>query len=87
LALSIAGLVAREAGLPEPDLPRPIFVPVEASPRLRELAARCNYLTQLARHVAQPSEPLDERWRRGWHELLGEIGDLEQQLTAMRSHN
>lgn len=83
LALSIAALVAEEAALPTPDLPRPIRVPAEAPVHLRDLAERCNRLTQLARHVAQPSEPLDVRWRRGWHELLGEITGLEQQLRTI----
>ena len=85
LALSVAALVAQEAALPVPDLPRPIRVPAEASAQLRDLAGRCNRLTQLARHVAQPSEPLDSRWRRGWHELLIEIDGLEEQLKAMRA--
>jgi hypothetical protein len=87
LALSIAQLVAREAGLSEPDLPRLISVPVEAPARLRDLAARCNRLVELAKHIAQPSEPLDERWRRGWNELLGEVGALEQQLSSMHLRN
>ena len=58
---------------------------VQPPAQLRELAARCNRLTQLAKQVAQPSEPLDDRWKRGWHELLGEIHGLAQQLTSMRS--
>lgn len=85
LALSVAVLVAQEAALPAPDLPQPIRVPAEASAQLRNLAGRCNRLTELARHVAQPSEPLDSRWRRGWHQLLGEIERLEEQLKAMRA--
>jgi hypothetical protein len=82
LALSVAVLVAEEGGLPAPDLPRQIRVPADASAHLRDLAERCNRLSQLARHIAQPSEPLDDRWRRGWHELLGEIGRLEERLRA-----
>jgi hypothetical protein len=85
LALSVAVLVAQEASLPAPDLPRPIHVPAEASAQLRDLAGRCNRLIQLARHVAQPSEPLDSRWRRGWQQLLGEIDGLEEHLKAMRA--
>lgn len=85
LALSVAVLVAQEAALPAPDLPRPIRVPAETSAQLRNLAERCNRLTELARHVAQPSEPLDSRWRRGWHQLLGAIEGLEEQLKAMRA--
>jgi hypothetical protein len=84
LALSVAALVAQEAGLSAPDLPRPIRVPAGAPAQLRDLAERCNRLSQLARHVAQPSEPLDDRWRRGWHQLLGEVSGLEEQLQSMR---
>jgi hypothetical protein len=85
LALSIASLVAQEAALRAPDLPRPIYVPPEAPAHLRDLAGRCNRLTQLARHVAQPSEPLDTRWSRGWQQLLSEIDGLEQRLKVMRA--
>jgi len=84
LALSVASLVAQEAGLSAPDLPRPIRVPAGAPVQLRDLAEHCNRLSQLARHIAQPSEPLDARWRRGWHQLMGEVSRLEEQLQSMR---
>ena len=84
LALSIAVLVAEEAALPAPDLPRPFRVPDEGPTELRELAERCNHLIQLAVHITQPSEPLDARWTRGWRELLCEIDQLEERLKSMR---
>ena len=40
---------------------------------------------ELARHISQPSEPLAERWTRGWQELLEEIGSIEERLLPLRS--
>ena len=80
LTLSIASLVAEEAGLAVPDLPGPIHLPDKASEDLLEIAERCNRLLELARHISQPSEPLAERWTRGWRELLEEVGSIEERL-------
>ena len=83
--LSIASLLAEEAGLPVPDLPGPIRLPDETSQDLLEIADRCNRLLELARHISQPSEPLAERWTRGWRELLEEVGSIEERLLLLRS--
>jgi len=85
LALSVSVLVAEEAGISVPDLPRPIRVPAEACAQLCNLAAQCNRLSQLARHIAQPSEPLDDRWRRGWQQLLRELDGLDETLQKMQT--
>lgn len=84
LALSVARLLAHQADLFAPDLPGMIQVPPDAPKQVRDLALQCNRLSYLARHLAQPSEPLEDRWRRGWNELLVELGDLENQLRAVR---
>lgn len=80
LVLSTAVLVAEEAGLPHPDLPGSIQLPAGASEQLSDLARRCSRLADISRHIAQPSEPLAERWERGWHQLLEEVDLLEEEL-------
>lgn len=83
LALSTAILVAKQAGLSPPDLPGAIQLPADASEQLSELARRCSRLAEIARHIAQPSEPLADRWERGWDQLLQEVDLLEQQLRRV----
>src|SRR5688572_9358571 len=80
LVLSTAVLVAEEAGLPCPDIPHRIRPPEGASDEVATLAVRSSRLAELSRHIAQPSEPLADRWQRGWHELLTELDLLEQDL-------
>ena len=84
LTLSTAALVAREVGIPRPDFPRPLPVPMNGPRYLVEVTGSCNRLVSISRHLAQPSEPLDERWRRGWSELLAELATLEAHLVALR---
>ena len=49
------------------------------------MAEHCNSLMELGRHIMQPSEPLAERWTRGWEKLLLELALLESELLARRS--
>lgn len=80
LALTTAMIVAEEAGLPSPDLPGAVKLPVTAAPEVLDLARCCNRIADTARHIAQPSEPLAERWERNWHQLLDDLADLEGQI-------
>ncbi len=84
LTLSGAVLVAKETGIPAPSLPSAIPFPETGSSCLRWVASCCNHIATLGKHLAQPSEPLDDRWRRGWSELLGELRALETHLIALR---
>src|SRR5258705_13451614 len=77
LSLSIANLVAETASLPTSDLPSPITIANDAPLHVREIAERCNRLMLLSRRISQPSEPLEDRWTRSWHELLREIDLIE----------
>ena len=83
LVLSTATVVAKEIGMPAPDLPRPMPVPETGSTNLRGVISSCNQVTTIGRHLAQPSEPLDDRWRQGWSELLAELETLETHLVAL----
>ncbi len=84
LTISTAVLVAEAAGSPAPALPGPIQPGDGVSGKIRALASSCNRITKLARHIAQPSEPLDQRWKRGWKELLQELQTLEGHLLNLR---
>lgn len=87
LTWSVANLVAKETGTPEPLRPAAIPLPGTDRPNLRNVASRCNRIVAIGSHLAQPSEPLDDRWRRGWSELLAELGDLEVSLIALRDEH
>lgn len=50
---------------------------------VRALSACCKRVEELSRHVRQPSEPLSERWKRAWAELLVELGIFEQHLKEL----
>lgn len=83
LAVSTVSLVAKEAGMDAPHLPGPIRLPGTASGPVVSLASSCNRLLELARHLSQPSEPLDARWKKGWMELLDELQTLEELLSRL----
>jgi hypothetical protein len=84
LTLSTAALVAQEVGDPIPVVPADIQFSDTTPVRLRAVAACCDRICELARHLAQPSEPLEIRWKRGWHELLAHLKDLEVLLVDLR---
>jgi hypothetical protein len=46
--------------------------------------ACCNRILDVAKTITQPSEPLDERWRSGWANLLTELDELETRLRALK---
>ena len=52
---------------------------------VRALALCCERVEGLSRHVRQPSEPLSERWKRAWAELLVELRILERHLKDLES--
>jgi hypothetical protein len=84
LTSSVATLVAKETGMPAPVRAAAIPLPATESPNLRSVASSCNHIVAISSHLAQPSEPLDDRWRSGWSELLAELADLEISLIALR---
>lgn len=84
LATLAASLVAERCGVRPPDLPRPIRVDGKDVMGIVGLAECCNRICDLARHISQPSEPLDERWKRGWEDLVREVGMLERYVKQLR---
>jgi hypothetical protein len=83
LTTSIAILVAKETGRRLPARTAPIPLPGPDRPKLRSVALCCNQVVAIGSHLTQPSEPLDDRWRRGWSELLAELRNLEISLRAL----
>lgn len=85
LVLAVARLVGRISGGPIPDRPRRLTVPKDASAEVRTLVKLCNQLNDTAKTLVQPSEPLDERWKAGWSELMAELDKIEQHLQVMKA--
>ena len=53
------------------------------SRNVAEVAESCNRIFSLSQHIRQPSEPLDERWKRGWEDLMIELDVLEERLGVL----
>ncbi len=85
LVLAVARLVGRISGGPIPDRPRRLTVPKDASAEVRSLVNLCNQLNDTAKTLVQPSEPLDERWKAGWSELMADLDKIEQHLKVMKA--
>jgi len=80
LVLETMRLVSASAGLQLPGRPGVLSAPVNAGSQLVRIVAACNQLNGLSRSIAQPSEPLDSRWRVMWCSLVGELDELELAL-------
>ena len=83
LVLGVGQLVGKVSGISVSDRPGRLTVPEDASSDVRGLMNLCNQLNDTAKTLVQPSEPLDERWRTGWSELMAELGHLEHHLQVM----
>lgn len=81
--LSCSRLVAEELDLPKPSFPNRLEIPDGSPSSIRHIADRCNRLSESADIVCQPSEPLDERWRSGWSEILADLNQLEQLIQQV----
>jgi hypothetical protein len=77
LVLSCNRLIAKESGLLAPTVPGRFAAPSGGSEFLQELAASCRRVYSATLEACQPSEALDERWRRSWSLLDRELGLLE----------
>jgi hypothetical protein len=84
LILNTARFAAGRAGVAVPDRPTRLEAPAAASPSGRGVIACCNRILDVAKTITQPSEPLDERWRSGWANLLTELDELETRLRALK---
>ncbi len=85
LVLGIARLVGKISGGPTPNRPCRLTTPKNAIKEIQTLVRLCNKLNDTAKTLVQPSEPLDERWRTGWSELLVDLNKIEQHLQAMEN--
>ena len=80
---SAVSLVAEDLGLKGVQRPGLIATSNIESRDTAEVAESCNRIFSLSRHIRQPSEPLDERWRRGWGDLMVELDVLERRLGVL----
>jgi hypothetical protein len=83
LTLTASAMVASRLGIEPPELPHQSYASVATGSVMAPIAVSCDRLTELSRHLSQPSEPLQERWVRGWSSLLAQLDLLEQQLKAV----
>ena len=82
--LACTRFVARETGLPEPAFPGRYELPEGSSEQLRRICDITNHLLARSRSMCRPSEPLDDRWSEGWHELTSWLDKLEDSVLAAR---
>ena len=80
LTLDTTRLVCSALCMPMPDRPGALAKPVDTGPELTRIIDVCNRLNSLAKSVAQPSEPLEQRWRAMWFALLRELDQLAAAL-------
>lgn len=85
LVLCVARLVSKLSNIPTPDRPRRLAVPKNSTKEVRTLVVLSNCISETAKTLAQPSEPLDERWRVGWAELIADLDKIEQHLHLMEA--
>lgn len=83
LVLSLSRVVGKMSNGQIIDRPCRLIVPGDAPAEVQTLARLCNSLHETAKTLVQPSEPLDERWKAGWSELLADIDLVERQLELM----
>lgn len=82
LVLALTKLVGKITKIDVGDRPSRIAALEEPSLDVRKLITHCNVLYDTSRILAQPSEPLDERWKKGWSRLLHSLDEIEEHLLA-----
>jgi len=81
LILSCGRVIARENGVIEPALPGPFQAPPGSPLVTHQIAELCSRLSESAEILCQPSEPLDDRWCKGWGEVHNELKLLDRLLA------
>lgn len=82
LILSLNRSLAQECGQEQPVLPIELIIFAKASSRNKEINYHSNRLVELANTICQPSEPLDSRWKRMWHDTKEHLDALENLLRS-----
>ena len=85
LVLALVRLASKISDVPILDRPTAPSVSKDTPAEVRALMEECNSLIDTTRTLVQPSEPLDERWQRGWSELMDNLDKIEQKLQIIRS--
>lgn len=85
LILSLNQLIAKYCGLKNVDALFDMNLPRNCPEESRNLAEISKRLSDVSSTICQPSEPLDERWKSGWKELLVVLDDLEISLNTIQN--
>ena len=78
--LAVLRLVAEDEGLGVPTLPGPITYPDNIARRSAAILDICRQVEHKTRSLCQRSEPLDHRWKVGWHAVEQDLEQLERLL-------
>jgi hypothetical protein len=78
-------MIAARYALPDPVLPDRFEAPLQASEDVLKTINCCNRLSQQAHLLSQPSEPLDDRWKSNWEEVVRDLA-LLRQLVLRSDH-
>jgi hypothetical protein len=83
LVLACTRGVAEQEGLERPMAPGP-FVSRVRDPSSARICRACNLLYSRTESLCQPSEPLDDRWRRGWDDAEAALSELAHAIRSRR---
>lgn len=81
--LSALEFAAREAGARGPAVPGPFELPEHASEETKGVVEACNSIWSMSETMCQPSEALDVRWTKGWHQVVEALGHLTHRIRAL----
>lgn len=79
--LSVGQWLADELGLPGPTLPEDLWSLTATDQAAASLLTTCTTVLGRMRSLCQPSEALDERWRRGWESVTRDLDQLRGEVA------
>lgn len=82
LILTLTYVVGKQHSRYEGSAPTTIEQGTHSIDRKQEIETLRSRLSAAAEELGQPSEPLDDRWRKTWQELLEDLDKLERLLRA-----
>lgn len=85
LVLALVRLASTISDIPFTDRPVRPSVPKDTPADVRSLVEICNRIIDTTSTLVQPSEPLDERWKSGWSDLMTDLDRIERQLQVIKA--
>lgn len=81
--LAACHMCAERVGQVAPYTPQQITgLKIDSDPEATVISA-ANQVMSMARHLCQPSEALDTRWRSGWEEMAPALEQLEAMVSDL----